>query len=536
MKILSVEQIRQLERRTIAQFGIPSLSLMEKAGEGVAGVVVETLKKRDRQNSDPVVGIFTGKGNNGGDGFAAAYFLAREGIKSIVSALYPSKDLSQDALHFFRKAKTCKEIKILDASTVASLEKYAGRIQGCPVLIDAILGTGFAGQPKGIVAEAIDRINQLSQAATMIAVDIPSGLDATTGKAGKAVTADCTVTMGFCKSGFLLENAMNHVGSLRVVDIGIPRELSDALPVTQHLLDSEMIAPLLPRRARISHKGNYGHLLIVAGSLGMSGAAILCARAALRSGSGLVTVACPASVQHIVAQGCAEAMTLGLPETSDQTIAASAMDVLSEALKNGKYHAMALGPGLGRHKETQEFVIQALLRLDIPTVLDADGLYAVAHTPFDLRKVKCKKLVITPHLGEFASLLGRSNEAADKEGRYSDLWGNILIFAQQSGAIVVLKQHITCINDGKSGDFISFDGNPGMATAGMGDALSGMIGSFLGQDLSPLDAAKAAVFIHGRAGDAASTHKGTYGLITSDVIEAIPQAIMDLLMRRRINS
>ncbi len=516
--ILTPAQIRELDRRAIEDCAVPSLTLMQNAAGGIAHAVLELIVRRRLHRT---VGIVAGKGNNGGDGFAASMILASHGLEPIVLALYPLKELSKDAAHFYRKAKTQKAVTILDCSTPAHLRKHFPRVAHCSVLVDGIVGTGFKGEPNGLVADAIACINDAGVRSLIVAADVPSGLDATTGKAEMAVRADITVTMGFCKSGFLLHDAMNYIGSLRVVDIGIPEALSNKIVSSTRCLDSGHVASLLQRRARISHKGNYGHLLVVGGSAGMSGAPVLCARAALRAGSGLVTVACPEAIQPTVAQGCTEAMTLGLP-----AINSAAVGRLKDASQNKKFDAMILGPGLGRDADTQDFVLKALEDLELPMVVDADALFAIASSNFGFKTARSKNIILTPHLGEFAQLLHTTTEKIK-----NDWWGKMPTIHANNEAVVVVKSHITAISDSESGVFISFAGNAGMASAGMGDVLSGVIGSLLGQGLTAMDAAKAGVFIHGSAGDFAFAHKGNYGLIASDVIESIPQAIMELPIR-----
>jgi ADP-dependent NAD(P)H-hydrate dehydratase / NAD(P)H-hydrate epimerase len=521
MKILTPAEIRTLDTIAVEEYGVSSLSLMQRAAEGIANTVHEIFSKR---RLCAPVGIFTGKGNNGGDGFATACVLADRDIASRVFTLYGEKELSKDATHFYRKIKKIKSIQIIDVSTETLLHQATKASTSCSLLVDAILGTGYTGTPTGMVAKAIDHINLLGH--TVVAVDVPSGLDATTGKASKAVTADVTVTLGFCKSGFLLGDAMNQVGTLRIVDIGIPDEASSKIPSPFYLLHRDAVGPLLPRRLRISHKGHYGHLLVVGGSMGMSGAIVLCGRAALRAGSGLVTIACPISVQPIVAQSLPEVMTLGLPETNAQSISSEAIHLIKKAVAQGRYDAIVLGPGLSRHKDSQSFVMQVFKQIDIPLLLDADALFALAESKVNLGKAKTKHIILTPHIGEFSKLLGETKNEVQ-----NNLWKYLNDFAQSSKSIVVAKSHITGVSDGKS-HFVGTAGNPGMATAGMGDALSGIIGSFLGQGLTPLDAAAAGVYVHSMAGDLASVSKGFYGLIASDVIESIPEVISDLPLRR----
>ncbi len=497
MKILTPEQIRAIDKRAIAG-GIPSLLLMKKAGEALAQAVMDLITAYARTGP---IGILCGKGNNGGDGFAAATDLAARGYKVDVFALYPGKELSPDALHFYRKAKAQKKIKwpVLTEQALTS----------CSVLVDALLGTGYKGMPQEKVASTIDLIN--ASGVPVVSADVPSGLDAATGEAKKAVQATITVSMGYAKSGFLLDQAMNHVGSLRVADIGIPPQYANAYASDYSLITKEEIVPLISRRPRISHKGDYGHLLIVGGSAGMSGAVMLSARAALRAGCGLVTIACHPAIQSTVHTGCLEAMTLDLDSN------------IVETANNDRFDAILIGPGLGRGEAATKIVSSILDHVDKPLIIDADALYAIAHTSIDLHKAKSKKIILTPHAGEFSALLGQNKEY-EKKCKWSDLSN----FSAKSGAIVVLKLHIMAISKASFGLYLYLGGNAGMATAGTGDVLGGLIASFVTQGMKDLDAAKVGVFVHALAGDLAAEKLGQRSLLASDLIEHVPQALRQI--------
>ncbi len=497
MKILTPEQIREMDKRAIAG-GIPSLTLMKNAGQAIAQAVIDLIGTYQRTGP---VGILCGKGNNGGDGFAAAMHLAGRGFGVHVFALYPGKELSRDALHFYRKAKGHKKIKwpALNAQALAS----------CSVLADALLGTGCKGEPESKISSAIDLINAAQ--IPVVSADVPSGLDAATGEATNAVRATITVSMGCAKSGFLLGRAMNHVGSLRVADIGIPPHYADAYATDHLLITKEEIAALICRRPRISHKGDYGHVLMVGGSQGMSGAITLSAKAALRAGCGLVTVACPDEIRNVVHAGCLEAMTIDLNAN------------IVQAANSDRFDAVLVGPGLSRDEDAFKIVSSILDNVDKPLILDADALYAIAHASIDLHKAKSKNIVLTPHAGEFSALPGQNKEYAKK-----CKWSNLSTFTLKYDAVLVLKQHIIAISSSRSGVYFCFGGNAGMATAGTGDVLGGLIASFLAQGMKDLDAAKAGVFVHALAGDIAAEKLGQRSLQASDLIDHLPQAFRQI--------
>jgi NAD(P)H-hydrate epimerase len=389
-------------------------------------------------------------------------------------------------------------------------------IEPSDLLVDAIFGTGLNAPVEGIPASAITLMN--ASARPIVSVDLPSGLDADTGKVwGTAVSATLTVTLARPKRGLYLGEGPNHAGTIRVGDIGIAPDLIAAAKIPLILLDCGGIRTILPTRTRAAHKGTFGHVGIIAGSVGKTGAAAMAAMAALRTGAGLVTVALPRSLSDVLEAKLLEAMTFPVPETENRGLSKKALDPLLSFAADRT--AIALGPGIGTEPETQTLVRDLLGYMTRPLVLDADGLNAVAghleilgraHAPF----------ILTPHPGEMARLMDCStaNVQQDRLGTASRL-------AQEQKVYVVLKGAGTIVAGPDGRLAVNPTGNPGMATAGTGDVLSGMIAGLLAQGLSPWEAACAGVYLHGLAGDLAASEHGEAGLIAGDVIRAIPRAI-----------
>jgi NAD(P)H-hydrate epimerase len=355
-----------------------------------------------------------------------------------------------------------------------------------------------------------------------VALDIPTGIDADTGAVmGTAVKADLTVTMALLKRGLVLHPGAAHAGTVRVADIGIPRQAVDSENIQVSLLDHGSTWGLLAPRSRDAHKGSFGHVMIVAGSLGKAGAAVMAARAALRAGAGLVSVAAPNSIVPIIQQSIAEAMCIPAAESIDGTLGMGAAHELARAAST--MDACAIGPGLTTHSETVQTVRDLVPALSIPMVIDADGLNAIAGAPDILKKAKAP-VIVTPHPGEMARLLNVSPVDVQK-----DRIGVASQFARTYRVTVVLKGAATIVASPDGRVFVNSTGNPGMATGGTGDALTGMIASFLGQGHPAGQAACLGVYLHGLAGDLAATEKGEAGMIAGDLIEKIPQAIRETM-------
>jgi len=511
MKIVTAAQMRELDRRTIDEAGIAGKILMERAGSGVVDDVAHTLGPVRRKT----ITIFCGKGNNGGDGFVIARLLHRLHATVRVMLMAPPSELSKDAAIMYRqfvRAAGKSAIYLFTAKDHAQ-----SMIRESDIVIDALLGTGISSEVTGRYADAIESINTSN--CPVVAVDIPSGLHTETGAIlGHAVRASCTVTFGLPKLGLFQGSGIDLAGSVRVVDIGIPLAYIDSVQSRTMLMTSNFLQGILPVRRPSHHKGTFGHAGIIAGSVGKTGAAAMAAKAALRIGAGLVTVAIPSSVNDIVESQVLEAMTVPMPETKAKTFARSALDRLTAFIATRT--AIAIGPGLSTHPETVELVQALTSRLDIPAVLDADALNALAGRASLLTSCKVPP-ILTPHPGEMARL----ETDATPHSVNLDRLGTAVRFARERGVFVVLKGARTVVARPDGTTAICPTGNPGMATAGTGDVLTGMIVGLLAQGLPSWEAACAATFLHGLAGDLAASDKGEGGMIAGDVIEQIPYAL-----------
>jgi len=514
MPIVTAAQMRTLDRRTIEEARVSGATLMERAGAGV----VATLEQQIGSLRGKTVTVFCGKGNNGGDGFVVARLLHKQRAKVRVFTLAPAADLSRDAAHMYRQLiRTAGKTIAKPFSSTSQIQTVLGDSH---VIIDALLGTGLTAPVTGRYAEAIDSINQAQR--LTLAVDLPSGIHADTGALlGRAVKADLTVTFGLPKLGLFQNHGIDHAGRVEIVDIGIPPAYVDATESQIHLITAPFVRTALPPRRLSSHKGTFGHAGLIAGSAGKTGAAAMAAQAALRMGAGLVTVAIPASVNDVLEAKLLEIMTMPMPETEARTLSVAALDQLKDFI--AARTAVAIGPGLSTHPETVE-LIQALIRhLDRPSVLDADALNALAG---------CNRLftectvppILTPHPGEMARLVTESSAQSVNEDRI----GAATHFAEMHRCYVVLKGARTVIAGPDGMAAICPTGNPGMATAGTGDVLTGMIVGLLAQGVAAWEAACTATYVHGLAGDLAAETKGQTSLIARDVIDHIPYALTNI--------
>ena len=515
MYLVTATQMQSLDRRTIEEAKVPATTLMERAGMGVA----RAMEQAFGSPSGKRVTILCGKGNNGGDGLVLARLLRRKRARVQVLLFANPKELTGSARSMYRRI-----IKTAGTAIIKSLpteEIIRTRTAQADFLVDALLGTGLSSPVTGHYREAIEAIN--ASPARTIAIDLPSGIHSDHGAIlGAAVQAKLTVTFGCPKVGLYLGSAIDHTGTISTVDIGIPQEYVEDLSPQVHLLTPPLIKSLLPTRAPTSHKGTFGHAGIIAGSPGKTGAAALAAKAALRTGTGLVTVATPITVNPIVESALLEAMTVPMPETEAHTLGISASSQLVDFANERS--AVAIGPGLGTHPETGQLLQSFLPRLHRPCVIDADALNLLGTGLSDISTAKLCH-VLTPHPGEMARLLGDTTPQAVNEHRLT----LALQFARAHGVIVVLKGARTVIASPDGQSAVCPTGNPGMATAGMGDALTGMIVGLLAQGLSPWNAARSGVFLHGLAGDRAAEKLGHAGLIASDLIESIPHAFQQTL-------
>jgi NAD(P)H-hydrate epimerase len=518
MEILSGDQMRRVDRRAIESMGISSLLLMESAGRGIAQAMLADVADLASRK----VLVICGKGNNGGDGLVVARHLVRYGVDTRVILLTRHDELSGDPVVNYRAAMA-SGVEVVEAPDATSWSEIRPLLDDAPLIVDAILGTGVRGGARGLAAQVIGDLNQAR--CDIVSVDLPSGLNADKSSVeGEAVSAERTYALCRPKLAHVLPPASPRAGRWKVVPIGIPDSAVEAEGSRIEWLDAEPAGRLLARRHPGSHKGTFGHLLAVAGSRGKSGAAVLLARGALRAGVGLVTVATQASNQERVAVQQAEVMSEPLPETPSGGLSRRAATRALALLETRD--VLALGPGLGTETETRAAVISLLSRRTCAAVLDADGLNAFAlGGKRTMTKLKAGKhpLIITPHPGEASRLLGWST--AKIQG---DRLAAAKTLARQTGATVVLKGHRSLIATADGHVAVNASGNPGMATAGTGDVLTGMIGAFLARGMTAWDAARLAVYAHGDAGDRAARRRGQDSLIAGDLIEELPQTLLDL--------
>jgi len=514
LPVLTAAEMQDADRRTIEEIGLPGAVLMENAGAAVASAVRERYPRARR----PV--ILCGKGNNGGDGFVVARRLLDLAPTTLL--LGRRDDVRGDARTHLAACERSGSA-VAEVPDAAAWREVRGRVRGADLIVDALLGTGLRQEPTGLVSEAIAEIARAAEAGTpVVAVDLPSGLPSDSGDVPWAtVHASATVTFAAPKHGHVLPPSCDRVGELRVADIGIPRAVLEQSGSRLFLLEAADAARAFPERAAGSHKGTYGHLLIVAGAVGKTGAAILAAMGALRSGAGLVTVATPANALPVVAAGRAEAMTEPLPVLPSGDLAPGALE-RALALAAAR-DAAVIGPGLGQEPGTRAFIREFVRLCPVPLLVDADGLNAMApsdHEPGALQALRREvATVVTPHPGEMARLLGLPS--AEVQARRLETARRM---AGDTAVFVVLKgqRTLVCRPDGVAA--VNPTGNPGMATGGTGDVLAGIIGALLARH-EPWTAATAGVYLHGLAGDRAAATAGPESLLAGDVASALPDAI-----------
>ncbi len=525
MKVLTAAEMREVDRLTTERCGVPSLQLMENAGASVMQCLAELFL--DLPNRRIV--LLCGKGNNGGDGLVVARLLKQRGCRPAVLLFAPPEAVRGDAAVNLKRWQEAEgELQIV--TQASQWEAARGAVASADIVIDALLGTGLSGPVEGLLHSVIEVVNRQPRKATVIAVDTPSGLPSdlrpAANNAGPVVAADYTVTFTAPKVGQLLARDSGRVGKLLVRSIGTPAHLlEEDSKVKLHWLEPNEFRSLPLGRSPDAHKGDYGHALIVAGSRGKTGAAVLAAAGALRVGAGLVTVATPDDVLPIVASGLPEIMTAPLVGTEIGSISLRNLDYgrFAELLK-GK-NVLALGPGLSTHAETQQFARTVLAESPLPVILDADGLNAFAGRADELAKRKTPALALTPHPGEMARLLGRTTE---------EVQANRLEIAQQAAshwkAYVVLKGYRTIVATPDGRAFINSTGNPGMSTGGTGDVLTGMLAGLTAQfGTQQWDRVLGfGVYLHGLAGDLAAARVGQAPMIASDLLAAIPQAFQQV--------
>jgi NAD(P)H-hydrate epimerase len=470
------------------------------------------------------VAIVSGKGNNGGDGFVVARTLNQRGVDASVFVVGQVADIKGDArinLEILGRLG----ITVVEIADEGQWDLHFSEISDHDLIVDALFGTGLKTALAGIYETIIADVN--GSGIPVVCIDVPSGMSADTHELiGPAIEATVTVTLGAPKLPLVLPPAEEKAGEVVVADIGIPGGIIDALEGQRvELLTREQIRTLVTPRAADVHKGDFGRVLIVAGSRGKSGAAILAAQGALKSGAGLVTVASPRSVLPVIAMQMPDYMTEPLDESDEGTVDFSA----AESVAGRAADAMVVGPGLGRNQGVSTFLRELLENTDAPLVLDADGLNAFADEPAALMGREGRDIIITPHPGEMARLMGCSiaDVQADRMGIARDL-------ATRHRLYVVLKGYRTIIATPQGKVFVNPTGSPGMATGGTGDVLAGMLGAWLAQLLDAEAACRLAVYLHGAAGELADADQGEVSMTASDLVNHISDAVLELTARRRV--
>jgi hydroxyethylthiazole kinase-like uncharacterized protein yjeF len=517
--VLTAEEMRAADRRTIEEIGLPGAVLMENAGAAVASAI------QDRFPAARRLLILCGKGNNGGDGYVVARRLLER--QPTVLLFGSKREVKGDAAVHLGVLEEAGG-RVVEVKDARAWSAHRHRLLEVDLVVDALLGTGLRKAPEGLLADVIGElaVAHAERGTPIVAVDIPSGLPSDGGDVPWN-TASATLTVSFAapKWGHVVAPACNLVGELRIADIGIPRHVLEEAGTNLWLVEDGDAARAFPPRQPASHKGSYGHLLLVAGGVGKTGAAVLAGMAALRSGAGLVTVAIAEPGLPIVAASRPELMTEPLPVQADGSLAAGALERALELA--AERDAVALGPGLGTARDTQRFVEGLVERCSRPLVVDADGLNCLARGRGAKGGLpglpRTAPTVLTPHPGEMARLTGLPT--AEVQRRRVDVARRL---ARASGACVALKGQRTVVASPEGEAAINPTGNAGMATGGTGDVLTGIVGALLARGLDPWLAAVAAVYVHGRAGDLAAARLGMASLVAGDLLDALPQALSSL--------
>ena len=515
MFLVTANEMQRMDHSTIESFGIPGRVLMENAGRGATAFFLEAIYNL---HNGPV-GVMAGRGNNGGDGFVMARYLHQKGIAVTVFLLSNKDRLTGDA---------ATNLKLLDPMGVPVVEltddetfkqqQIAMRHQH--TWIDAILGTGLKSDVRGFFRTAIDFINQQNR--PVFAVDIPSGLNADNGQVcGTCIQAMATATFGFAKVGHLSYPGRTFTGRLKVVEIGIPPHVATEVGCQQHLITPGPLKRNVSRRSATAHKGHTGHLLVLAGSPGKTGAAAMSATSAMRVGAGLVTLGIPRSLNPVLEALVIEAMTVPLAESDQGTLDESAVETILPLLEGKR--CLAVGPGIGTDPSTGRMIARLIQASPVPLVIDADGLNLIAADPEILSK-RQSPVLLTPHPGEMARLSGQSTAEIQ-----SDRVGHARAFAKQHGIVLVLKGAGTIVALPDGTVFINPTGNPGMAAGGMGDVLTGIISGLITQGMPIEDAARSGVYLHGFAADRMARVKAHVGYLATEVMDALPLALEEIL-------
>lgn len=514
MRAVTGEEMAGMDRIAIEVLGIPGVVLMENAGRGATEVMWRYFPDMGGKR----VAVLAGGGNNGGDGFVIARHLWQQRVNVVVYCLKKLGSYQGDArsnLEIIQKL----DLVVEEVTESAGIKKLRRKLADADLIVDSILGTGLNAPVRGFYRKVIDLVNQLGR--PVVAVDLPSGLNASSGQPlGTCIQATVTATLGLPKVGLLVTPGCSFVGHLEVVDIGLPRSVIETEDAPRIWLEASDLASLIRPRSIDSHKGSFGHVLIVGGSVGKTGAGAMAGLGAARAGAGLVTLAVPASLHELMEVKLTEVMTEPLAETAEQTVAREALPRI-QTLLEGK-QALALGPGLSEHKETIQVVLELIESSSCPLVLDADAVNGLAGHLEVLTRAGAP-VILTPHPGEMGRLLERS--AAEIQ---NDRLAVVQSFSEKYGVTLVLKGARTLICSSGGRLAINSSGNPGLASGGTGDVLTGLIAGFLAQGLSSFDAACLGVYCHGKAADRLAIRWGDRGMMATDLLEEIPTVLKDL--------
>ncbi len=518
MRLVTAEEIREMDRLTINEIGISGTVLMENAARSAARVFLEHF----RPSFGAIITILCGRGNNGGDGYVMARYLHGMGLNVIVVVLSEMDRISGDALINLQILKKMN-IEIIEAPDTGKWESVSYLLDKSDYIIDGILGTGLNSDMKDYYGRVMDDVNAAGK--PVMAIDIASGINADSGRImGNAIKADITATFGFPKQGQLIYPGAEMTGRLVRIDIGIPNMAADRVRTGCSLIEPEFFDYLLCDDKRDIHKGARGHLLVLAGSTGKTGAATLAALGALRAGAGLVTVGVPASLNPVLETKLTEAMTYPLPETETGCLSERAEEEIFRLLE-GK-SALAIGPGLSNDPETMSLVRRVVKGCHVPMVIDADGLNALAGDA-DAMSSLGPNMILTPHPGEM-SRLAKIATRDIQENRISISRQ----FAEEKGCFLVLKGAKTIIAEPAGMAYVNPTGNPALASGGSGDVLTGLIGGYLTRGWPFVKAVAAGVFIHGLAADCLAEEKGEQGLLAGELLNVIPVIMKSLANKK----
>jgi NAD(P)H-hydrate epimerase len=517
MYLVTSAEMQAMDRMTIESIGIPGRVLMENAGREAARVFRAHFAAQARKG----VGVLAGRGNNGGDGHVIARCLAQAGYPVRVFLAAAPERVAGDAAANLGLLRPLG-IPVVEIADEESFGRRREEIRDVAVWVDALFGTGLNAEVRGYFRRLIETINALDR--PVLAVDVPSGLSADTGRpCGACIRARITVTFAYPKIGHLVYPGAEYSGRLEVVDIGIPHRVAEQVGPRQVLLTPEEVRRSLPQRAADTHKGRGGHVLVVGGSPGKTGAAVMTALSALRAGAGLATLAMAHSLSPIVASSALETMSAPLPEVAYGVLGQTSR-AAAAAQMQGK-SCLAIGPGLGQAAETKALVRELVAGGTPPLVIDADGLNAFAGHLDALAGLPVEA-VLTPHPGEMARILGTTAAAVqqDRIACARELAVRLRVHVVLKGArsVIARPDGMVCLNP---------TGNPGMASAGMGDVLTGAIAGLMAQGLRADAAARAAVYLHGAAADGLAVSRGPWGYLAGEVLHALPQALADLIRR-----